>query len=107
MHALQNRLIITMIGNAPSLQDIVLDSVPDTVCLHCDEELPEEEEEEESMQLVLEYYEVGSTCYCCERPVKFTCAANPDSILLLHELLLESGLQFLCSRCAVSNKNGR
>lgn len=97
-----------MIGNEPNLKDIVLNCVPDAVDLHCDEVLPEEEEEEEgSLQFVLDYYEVGCACYCCERRVKFTCAADPDSILLLQELLVESGLQFLCARCAVSNKNGR
>lgn len=97
-----------MIGNEPKLKDIVLNCVPDAVDLYCDEVLPEEEEEEEgSLQFVLDYYEVGCACYCCERRVKFTCAADPDSILLLQELLVESGLQFLCARCAVSNKNGR
>lgn len=105
MHALQNRFV-RMIGNEPNLKDIVLDAVPDPVSLHCDEVLPEEEEEG-SLQSVLSYYEVGCSCYCCERRVKFTCAADPDSILLLEQLLLESGLQFLCARCAVSNKNGR
>lgn len=97
-----------MRGNAPSIKDITLDMVPDTVDLHCDESMPEsDEEEEQSLQLVLELYEVGCACHCCERKVLFTCAADADSILLLQQLLVESGLEFLCARCAVKLKNGR
>lgn len=103
--------VAKMRGDAPSLKDITLDMVPDAVDLHCDEVLPESEEEQEeqrSVQLVLEYYEVGCACYCCERKVRFTCAADADSILLLQELLVESGLQFLCARCGVTtSRNGR
>lgn len=83
-------------GQRVTLPDVVLDNLPEPVCLLCEETLSPNEEVEQ------EPYSVSSCCGSCGTIVKIACIADPHGIKALEQLLY-SHLKILCVRC-VKNK---
>lgn len=88
-----------MIGNAPSISDIVLTELPpDAVDLYCDEEMPPEEEEPEARDV----YQVAADCGICDRRVRFVCLAFSEDIHNFHQQLFS--VSFVCLSCVKALK---
>lgn len=86
-----------MIGNKPTLQDIVLECQDEVIpiSLECEESLsPDTEGEEEE----LEKFNIDTHCSCGAR-VCIIVEATPSAIRTLH-LLLRQELSVVCPRCA-------
>lgn len=102
-----------MFGTHPTLQDIVLQEVPEAVTLYCDEELPPEEEPEDedqqvpavSLQSATDTFKVQVYCPHCDDILCVAVHCSNESIRLLEQLLLQD-LKFICRACATSNYNG-
>lgn len=86
-----------MIGEKPTLQDIVLECKDEVlpVCLECEESLsPDTEGEEEE----LENFNITTNCSCGER-VCIVVEATPSAIRTVH-YLLQQELIVICPSCA-------
>ncbi|ACU27458.1 E7 [Canis familiaris papillomavirus 6] len=92
-----------MIGQEPTLPDIVLTAQlpPETVDLHCYEQIPAEEEEEEE-PASRDLYRVAALCGLCGSRVRFVCLAESDDIRHFQRLLFN--LSFVCLRCVKTEK---
>lgn len=97
-------IIANMIGDRPTLQDIVLSEVPSPVDLFCHEQLPSEEELESldagdsQSHQQLQVFVIESVCGHCERRIKLSATCSNRTIRQL-QLLLCQDLDFLCSDC--------
>ncbi|AAL86454.1 E7 protein [Felis domesticus papillomavirus 1] len=90
-----------MIGQAPTISDIVLtEQPPETVDLRCYEQMPGEEEEVESQARDL--YRVSSDCGLCGSGVRFACLAGGEDISHLRSLLTR--VQVVCVTCVKEQK---
>jgi len=88
-----------MIGPEATLHDIVLtEQPPETVDLHCYEQMPPEEEESETRDL----YRVAADCGLCRSRVRFVCLAEQEDIRHFQDLLF--GISFVCLRCVKTQK---
>lgn len=96
-----------MIGKQATLQDILLEEVPENIILTCDEQLPSEEElEEEQVQHSdSDTFKVQVYCPHCDEIVLLAVHCSGETIRRLEQLLL-CDLRFLCPLCARSNYHG-
>ncbi|AAX86620.1 E7 protein [Puma concolor papillomavirus 1] len=91
-----------MIGNAPTISDIVLtEQPPDPADLRCYEQMPDEEEEEVESQ-ARDLYRVSASCGLCGSGVRFACLAGGEDISRLHRLLFT--VQVVCVTCVTQQK---
>lgn len=89
--------IINMIGQEPTLGDIVLTEQAEAIDLHCYESFPPLEEEQEQR-----LYRVAVDCAVCKSRLRFVCYSNAEDILKLEDLLFTLGL--LCLPCVKANR---
>lgn len=94
-----------MIGERPTLADIVLTEQPIPYDLYCDEEMPSEEElggglsaGDSQSEPSLQVYVIKSRCAGCDQPIKVSIQCSHDTVVNLHSLLL-GDLSFLCPLC--------
>lgn len=81
-----------MIGQKPTLRDIVLAETADVCDLHCYEEMPPEEEEEF-------LFLVTTDCCLCDNTCELELFATRATIRELEVLLLEK-LRTVCPTCS-------
>lgn len=89
-----------MIGQCPTICDILLTEVPEAIDLHCYEQMPPEEQEEE--QDARNPYRVTVDCGLCKRTVKFVVLSDSEDIRALQEVLFT--VSFLCLECVKTNR---
>lgn len=94
---------VGMVGERPTLQDILLTEQPQAVDLVCDEELGEEEEQQ--VQQGEDLFQVEIQCPLCDSPLRFCVRGTPESVRQFHQLLLDN-LGFLCLNCYRHHRNG-
>lgn len=88
-----------MRGPTATLRDIVLtEQGPETVDLHCYEEMPHEEEESGSRDL----FRVATDCGVCQRRLRFVCSSDTEALRKFQEVLFQ--LQFVCVSCVKTLK---
>lgn len=88
-----------MIGQETTIPDIVLTAqTPETVDLHCYEQITLEEEEPAPRDL----YRVSASCGLCSSRVRFVCLAEREDIQKFHQLLFD--LSFVCLSCVKTQK---
>lgn len=95
-----------MIGEAPTLKDIILTETPVAVDLFCDEQMPTEEEFDELDSLQLregprpreQVFVIYTACGRCEADIRVCIECEHQSVLILEQLLLQD-LQILCPEC--------
>lgn len=98
-------LVQTMIGQQVTLQDILLEELPEPISLLCDEQLPSEEELEQEEQVQCDTYRVQVLCPHCDEILCVAIHCSQDTVRRLEQLLLQD-LRFVCRQCATSNYHG-
>ncbi|AEI00710.1 E7 [Apodemus sylvaticus papillomavirus 1] len=101
-----------MLGPNPTLPDIILEAVDQLVPeqypdLGSSSLSPDSLGEEQDVQV--DPYRVRTTCYSCDKPLRFIVCTGEDSLRLFQQLLL-GDLSFLCPGCVAEHlkkKNGR
>lgn len=86
-----------MIGQEPTISEIVLTEQPNVIDLRCHEQMPPEEEEQD----LREAYRVSAECGLCKRTVRFICLSDREDIRVLQQLLFS--LNLLCLTCVKAN----
>lgn len=81
-----------MIGNRPTLKDIILEDVADLVDLTCQETLSQEAEQP------MYPYKIAGLCATCEKRLCLYVGTTQTGIRKLQELLLDE-LKILCGPC--------
>lgn len=93
-----------MIGEKPTLEDIVLTEAPCPIDLYCDEQMPTEEElgsldkGDSQSETLLQVYVIESRCGFCRQRIRIVVECKHESIIAIQGLMIED-LSFLCPDC--------
>ncbi|AHJ81391.1 putative E7 oncogenic protein [Eptesicus serotinus papillomavirus 2] len=93
-----------MIGNAPTLKDIVLTEIPEAVDLLCHETMPSEEElgagdsHSGNRPRAQQVHVILTWCGRCDQDIRVCIETEQQSLVILESLLLKD-LQILCPEC--------
>nr|WAB54082.1 E7 [human papillomavirus 89] len=96
-----------MHGRTPTIQDIVLEELPEPISLQCEEEMLDSSDEEDARDCVHEQlaeqaqqaFRVVTTCGVCYCAVRLVVLCDDAHLRQLQQLLLDD-LSIVCPGCA-------